>query len=242
MTDENDDVKLKDTDAQASEDQGSEDSEENESDESTSKKGVDYKAELAVAEERLKKAEFTIEKSRKKKGDSSDEGDEGKVSRGEVEKLASDRAAEIAKEQIDNFSQGLVADVVEEGIGALAFNADEAKLIRFHYDNTIQKSGHTRSAIMTDLRRCKMLANESAIANQNTELAAALRSEQGKNKSGQVAGEKRQSAQKVVLTSDEEVLAQRMYERAVKNGKQNSKNKPYTLEDARKELFTAKNS
>ena len=240
MTNTDNDVKAEDgnqgNDGQASDDQGAKAEDKGDG---NKEGGVDYKAELERVTKQLGKAEHKIEETRKK-GEGSDDGG-GKVDKDQVEKLASERAAQIAKEQIDKFSTGLVEDVVEEGIGALATNADEATLIKFHYDNTIQKSGLTRSQIMNDLRRCKLLANESVIANANTELAAALRSEQGKNKQGMASGERKDSVQKIVLTSSEEVLAQRMYERAAKVAKTVEGGKPYTLEHARKELFAAKN-
>lgn len=241
MTDTNKDVKSEakadDTDSEASQDQGSKTEDQGEGSDSSSQEGVDYKSELERVTKQLGKAEHKLEENRKK-DEGSDDG--GKVDIKEVERLAVEKAEAAAQIKIDAFSTDLVSDVVEEGIGMLAINADEAKLIEFHYNNTIQKSGHNRSAIMNDLRRSKLLANESVIASENTELAAALRSEQGKNKQGMAAGERKQSTAKIELTSSEETLAQRMYERGVKNGKMNSKGKPSTLEDARKELFDAK--
>lgn len=243
MDNDNKDVKPEGnegTDAQASEDQGTKAEDQGGGSDTSSREGnVDYKAELERVTKQLGKAEHKIEENRK----NSEKGDGGgsKIDAEEVEKLATEKAQQIANEQIEKFSTGLVADVVDEGLGLLSSNPDERSLIEFHYNNTIQKSGHTRSAIMSDLRRCKLLANESVISNQNTELAAALRSEQGKNKQGTAAGDKKQSAQKITLTPAEETLASRSFERKQKLGVLGPNGKPIQLEDVRREFFNAKN-
>jgi hypothetical protein len=198
--------------------------------------GVDYKAEYEKATKQLSKAEHKLEETRKKK----ESGGDGKLDPADIEKLAVERAEAIAKEKISEFSSGLVKDIVSEGLSMFSSNEDERRLIQHHYDNTIQKSGQTRADIMNDLRRAKLLANENATGVQIDELTAALRSEQGKNKIGQAAGERKNLAQRIVLTPSEETLAQRMYERASKTGKKNQFGKAYQLEDARRELFEAK--
>lgn len=236
--DEKQEAKADGDDSQASENNeaNTQDQGEGNENDSSQEGAVDYKAEFDRVNKQLSKAEHTIEKNRKG-GDSKED---TKVDAAEVERLATEKATEIVRQQIEEFSTGLVADVVEEGLGLLTSNSDERKLMEFHYEKTIKKSGHTRSAIMNDLRRCKLLANESVISQQNTELAAALRSEQGKNKSGQASGERKQSAARIELTASEETLAQRMYARGVKVSRMNAQNKPATLEDARRTLYNAK--
>lgn len=115
----------------------------------------DYKAEYEKAlkekqerEEQLKKAEFTIEKLKSSESPAVD-----------IEKLKQE-IAEGFKKEIDTIKTTVTASIFEDEILRLSSNPDEAKLIRFHYENSIAKSGYDRSSIQKDLNNARTLANK----------------------------------------------------------------------------------
>ncbi len=84
--------------------------------------------------------------------------------------------AKLAEEKFESYKNELVVDAVEEGVQKLSNNPGEQELIRYHYDNTIKKSGHSRSAVLKDLKMAKALANPALYEAENTELKEALKS------------------------------------------------------------------
>ena len=68
----------------------------------------------------------------------------------------------------------LAADTIESALEDLSANVDERALIKHHYDNSLQKTGFSRQAIMQDLLNAKLLANQKSLSKERAELSAAL--------------------------------------------------------------------
>jgi membrane-associated HD superfamily phosphohydrolase len=70
---------------------------------------------------------------------------------------------------VGNIKQQIVGDVIEEELDKISSNASEKELIKFHYDNTIRQSGSSRSNIIADLDKAKLLANHKRIEMESKE-------------------------------------------------------------------------
>jgi hypothetical protein len=134
-----------------------------------SKPEVDYVAELGIAKSKLEKAGNTIEKIKKEnkelKNDDDDD-DEYIDYQEEINK-------QVAK-KMDSVRADLSEDTIESTLEDLTVNVDERALIKHHYDNSLQKTGFSRQAIMQDLLNAKLLANRKTLSKENSELKAAL--------------------------------------------------------------------
>jgi len=229
------------SDPRASEDQKSEDEStdsdsSSQADEGKAEDGVDYAAELDRETKHRKTAEYSSEQYRKENTDlkkqlaDKEDADDGKddapsFTMDDVEA----RAKEISSKQVKEFSSNLISDVIDEAVDAFATTADEAKLIRYHYDNTIAHTGVNRTAVIKDMQRAKLIANESRLKRDNEELVASLQSERGKHR-GSAGSQRTHPERQVKLTDSEESIAQRM----------SRQNKDLTIEAARKKLADAK--
>lgn len=139
-----------------------------------SKPEIDYAAELSIAQSKLEKAGNTIEKIKKQnkelKNDDDDDDDEYIDYEVEIEK----RVASKVKETMTSVRTDLAADTIEATLEDLSANVDERALIKHHYDNSLQKTGFSRQAIMQDLLNAKLLANQKSLSRERAELSAAL--------------------------------------------------------------------
>jgi len=240
-TDEGDPTEIT-SDPRASEDQKSEEKKEESTESDGSSKAeeeqtdaIDYAAELERETKHRKTAEFSSEQYRKENADlkkqlvEQEAGDEKEEAPTFTMDDVEARAKEIASKQVKEFSSNLVSDVIDEAVEALATTADEAKLILYHYDNTISHSGVSRTAVIKDMQRAKLIANESRLKRDHDELIAALQSERGKHR-GTAGSQRKHPEHQVALTDAEEAIAQRM----------SRQNKDLTIEQARKKLADAK--
>ncbi len=122
---------------------------------------VDYKAELEKAKKTITKQERAIVKH--KVGEKKEKPKVPKVNKNKMKKeIMADVRRDIAEEFVD------------ETLEAISSNQDERELIKHHYENTINPTGTSRSAVLKDLARAKMLANEVKIMRENAELRTAL--------------------------------------------------------------------
>jgi hypothetical protein len=142
------------------------------SDEETNE--IDYEAELAAEKARREKAEAKIVEMKRanKNGDEEEDPDE----------LINQRIDErVSKALQDNST-----DTVEDTLQSITDNEKERALIKFHYENSIKQSGYSKAAIAQDLERAKLIANESKIRKENSELKEALkaRASMGRGSSG----------------------------------------------------------
>ena len=137
-----------------------------------SKPEVDYVAELGIAKSKLEKAGNTIEKIKKENKElkNDDDDDEYIDYEEEIEK----RVASKVKETMTSVRTDLAADTIESALEDLSANVDERALIKHHYDNSLQRTGFSRQAIMQDLLNAKLLANQKSLSRERAELSAAL--------------------------------------------------------------------
>ena len=133
-----------------------------------SKPEIDYVAELGIAKSKLEKAGNTIEKIKKENKElkNDDDDDEYIDYQEEINK-------QVAK-KMDSVRADLSEDTIESTLEDLTVNVDERALIKHHYDNSLQKTGFSRQAIMQDLLNAKLLANRKTLSKENSELKAAL--------------------------------------------------------------------
>ena len=177
---------------------------------------IDYKAELEAAQTRLSQAEYTIEKIKKEKKETTSTSDV-KVEY-QPEPTRDDLSAQLRAEQqaeLDKFKKELTQDILAAELEALSTNPDEAALIRFHYENSIKQSGYSRASIRADLESAKLLANKKRLIRENAELKEALKA---KNSVGKAAGGSNQDQQVIEdepnLTPAEKALMQRHADKA----------------------------
>lgn len=141
---------------------------------------IDYKAELEKTKARLAKAEFTLYKKNK---------EEKKAEPVEVSPVAQEVAKVLEAQQLRD-----AEDVFEEELFNMTQNDDERELIRLRYENSIVKTGHTRSAIRQDLEDARFLANRAKFEKVNSEMAKTIVSKRTTGNNGTVAGQQKAQA------------------------------------------------
>ncbi len=138
----------------------------------------DYKAELEKAQkviadqdDELSKARFTLNKNRLAKKNSAEDDED------DIDEGSEDIAEIIAKElkPIKESIAALATPTVDTVISELSSNPDEQALIRFHYENSVMKSGMTADAIKRDLQNAYAIANKPRLEKMLSESTLALR-------------------------------------------------------------------
>lgn len=130
---------------------------------------VDYRAEAETLRKKLDQAEFTlrkrnIERRQERALDPVPEMPEVKAT-----------ISEMVQEGLTNIRQSEANELIEEMIVTSAENDDEAELIRLHYENSIVKTGFTKSAIREDVQKAKLLANAARYLREKKEIAQSLK-------------------------------------------------------------------
>lgn len=143
-----------------------------------SKPTVDYKAELEKEQAQRKKAEAAIVKMKK--------ADKTESTNDEFEEDFSDDTLKKSDlEAMESRIIGQVAgNVAEETITTVSSNVDEQELIRYHYNNSIVKTGADRKAVLADIMKAKLLANAAKWEVENSELKESAISKNTAGKSG----------------------------------------------------------
>ncbi len=172
---------------------------EEKSSEETTEEGIDYKAELerVKTEKENYKTAFLNEKDKNKNLRGSDQEDD--YSEDDREVLTSERISEIARKAAENVRDG---GIVDEIASSQSSTEAERELILFHYNNSLVKSGGSRENIARDMKRAKLLANESKYKVDAAELDRRNRSNDTKNKKGSAAGQKGDDTMKYDELSD----------------------------------------
>ena len=164
-------------DIEQDEDLDEQDSSEDESTEESDDEDVgeiDYKAELEEAQGRLAQQNERIAKQDKKiiklKKKNKDEfGDE--IEEDEEEDLDAKVDAKLTARMAS-----LKEDVIDEAIDAVSTNADEAKLIRWHFDNSLNVKGFSKKEILENVSFAKAIANKGKIEIQNKIISKKIKS------------------------------------------------------------------
>lgn len=161
----------------------------------TEKGEVDFKAELLEAEKTISKQEGIINH---KEDVIIAEKEKNKAT--ETVEQEDDKFAEFKKEQseeMDKFKLSQTKDKIDGEINRLAKSEDEAKLIRFHLENSVKMGDYSLESVQVGVKRAWMMANEKNILNTNVEMAEALKSKASLNTTAS------SSSQPVKKTSDE---------------------------------------
>jgi len=168
------------------------------SDETKSDNGatVDYKAELEkirkekeLAEQKLKKAEFALYKKSKEGKPKEESQDDDDFERPDELKLKETMQRELARSK-EEYKLELARDNVETELEKYADDLDRQELIKYHYENTINRSGYARVDIRKDLELAAFLADRPKFEAKMSEINKAIAAEKSKNKGGIASGEK----------------------------------------------------
>lgn len=147
---------------------------------------LDYKALYESEKDKLSKAEFALYKKKKaeKEARQQVEAETGVIDPDEVQRLVEEKALEILQQQRQRESE----EVLEEELGKLSKDEDERRLIRLMYENRIQQTGYTRSAIREDLQTAALIANAPKYQRENAEKIEALKAKASLQGSGAAVG------------------------------------------------------
>lgn len=174
-----------------------------ETNEETSEGDIDYQAELEAElkkkDERLNKAEHTIKKLKKDAKTSKDVDDDYT----DAEPLGAKEIREIIREENQVFYNKTREADVKHKIGLNSTSPQEADLILYHLQNSIQITGDDD----TDIRNARLLANAKRFDSEIKARDRAITSTQNA-KAGAGAGHRIDKSEgSVKLTPDEEKLA-----------------------------------
>ncbi len=177
----NEDTKVEKTTDPASDQQKQEDIKKEDDDTSSQASGdkndqknddVDYAGEFQRVSTQLQQAEHNIVELRRENKD---------LKKGKSEDQDDDDSDEVDKKIDQRFSrleQQLAGNSVAATLAGLSSNPDERKLILFHYENSIKKSGLSTDAILSDLEKAQALANQKRILRENAEIRRTIQTRQ----------------------------------------------------------------
>lgn len=86
--------------------------------------------------------------------------------------------SEAIEDKFSVFTSNLTKSTLESKLDSLSSSPDEKELIRYHYENSIVKSGIDPSSIATDLENAKLLANRKSIFKKVDEMKISLNNRQ----------------------------------------------------------------
>lgn len=172
---------------------------------------IDYKAELdRLQQERDNYKQGLLsakDKLKKLKGDSKEDGPED-GDKGQIKEIRDE-----IRQEIESMKEGFIGDYISDNIKSISENKDEFDLIKYHYDNTIVRSGTSKEAIEQDIRRAKLLANQGRFEREFEELKRTLRSERTKEKNVDYGSQRQQSGPEVELNPVEKQIVERLAKR-----------------------------
>lgn len=149
--------------------------------------GVDYKKEFEALMQEHEKAQHKLKQynidgkgDKKKDEPKGDDDDDEYIGRQDTEKLIDERV----KGQLTNLQQDIVLDLIENELEAATTNADERKLIQFHYENSIVKTGYNRASIRRDMDKAKLLANAVRYRKESKEAGETAKAKKTMGNSG----------------------------------------------------------
>lgn len=180
----NEDVELED-------DQQDEDVEKQEVQDDYEEELNQLQAKIAKKDEIISHKNRAIESLKKKKGDIN----------------ISDEIAEIrkkAQEEIDEIKQTMMGDVIDSQIKNMSSSDSEAKLIKFHFENSVKLKGYDRESINDAIKTAKLKANEKKIMSNIEEMKIALSANATINTSREGSSVKPKEVEKSKLTRKEQ--------------------------------------
>lgn len=99
------------------------------------------------------------------------EDDEEETPQVDIKKLVQEQVALEVSKMKGSFTKNSVQNILSD----LSQDPSEQKLIQWHYDNSLIKSGTTPEEVREDLEKAKMLANAKNILQKQKELQVALK-------------------------------------------------------------------
>jgi len=141
--------------------------------------GIDYKSETEKLKKQLSQAEYKLEQQRRNNKKEEVEPEEFI----DIDKIKED-LAESQRVELDNFKLEMSKGSIDDVLSDLSKNNDERELIKFHYENTLKKTGFSKDSIKNDLIRAKILANSAKFEKENSELKEALKTQKTMNTKG----------------------------------------------------------
>jgi len=141
--------------------------------------GIDYKSETEKLKKQLSQAEYKLEQQRRNNKKEEVEPEEFI----DIDKIKED-LAESQRVELDNFKLEMSKGSIDDVLSDLSKNNDERELIKFHYENTLKKTGFSKDSIKNDLIRAKILANSAKFEKDNSELKEALKTQKTMNTKG----------------------------------------------------------
>ncbi len=159
----------------------------------------EYQAELQRLQSQLTKAEKALVKNKTEKKKPSIDED------ALVEKLLSKM-----QEQQGSFMQQEREEYIDTQIDVLASSSDEAKLIKFHLENTLNVDKRSKRSVDEAVEMAKLLANRNKLSQQNEELSAALAARQTTRTSVAAASQRGARSRTPHISSEEKEFLQAM--------------------------------
>jgi hypothetical protein len=80
------------------------------------------------------------------------------------------------EEKLEGFKKEIVGDIEADVISRNTSSDAEAKLIKFHLDNTFKRTGFDKTSIANDVAKAKQLINAERVATESSEIKEALKS------------------------------------------------------------------
>ena len=160
--------------------------------------GIDYKSETEKLKKQLSQAEYKLEQQRRNNKKEEVEPEEFI----DIDKIKED-LAESQRVELDNFKLEMSKGSIDDVLSDLSKNNDERELIKFHYENTLKKTGFSKDSIKNDLIRAKILANSAKFEKENSELKEALKTQKTMNTKGTTSGQEIDSSD-MELSPEEE--------------------------------------
>lgn len=136
---------------------------------------IDYKAEYAALVDENARLERDRDNYRKiglnKKGKKADDDDDATVDLGDEDGTVDALAEKVAARLLPRIQQTVASDTIGSVMNELSGDADEQKLIMYHFNNSVASNGTIRER----LENAKLIANKKSILKANKELTVALR-------------------------------------------------------------------
>lgn len=171
---------------------------------------IDYEAELArlhKEKDQYKEGLLGLKKKLKeKKYKVEDDEDSSEEEHEEDTEDIKEKILQEAKKDLEAFKLQMREDVVDESLESISSNESERKLIRYHYENTLQRSGYDKKSIYRDLKRAQLLANESRLEKENSELKESLKSKNTLSTTSMGASQKSRGQSWSKFTAEEKAL------------------------------------
>ena len=129
-------------------------------------------------------------KKQKKNTDGGAEDDADDLSQDDDSEKAAAIIRQAVREEVAPLASELLGNNISDILSSLSANPKEQELIKFHYENSIVKSGMSKEAIMRDLRNAQAIANQKRLQKERDEALNTAKNKQAINNSSMGHNEK----------------------------------------------------